>query len=75
MSSPKVWSPEIPDKAGRGELCSVIKQIERDIRRAMPGGPAEDAHELKRLFNRLDKERARFHKLYNYHADSDRPVV
>jgi hypothetical protein len=64
MSEPKPWRPDLPDRAGRGSLCSVIQQIVKDVEEVMPGGPRADKDECARLLARLDKEREKFHRLY-----------
>lgn len=58
--------PQIPDKAGRGALCEKIERLTREIIKVTPEGEKPDKVEAQRLSHRLDKEREKFHKLYNY---------
>ena len=64
MSESQVWRLEVPDRAGRGAVCSTIHQLAKDLQRVMPQGPGEDDRECRRLLRRLDGEREKFGKLY-----------
>lgn len=59
-----MFAPPIPDKAGRGAICSRIHQLTKDIQLFQRGGVKENPRELSRLLSRLDKERVLLHKLY-----------
>lgn len=61
-----MFAPPIPDKAGRGALCEVIDRLTKAVVEARPDGAKPNPDELPRLIDRLDRERARFHKLYRY---------
>ena len=59
-----MFTPEIPDRAGRGAICARIHALTKDIQLAQRGGARENPRELQRLLSRLDKERSALHKLY-----------
>ena len=59
-----MFRPEIPDRAGRGAICSRIHQLTKDMQLYQKGGAKENPKELSRLLARLDKERSLLHKLY-----------
>jgi len=59
-------APPITDKAGRGDLCRIIDQLTKEVVKARPDGVKPNKDELPRLLHRLDRERAKFHRLYKY---------
>jgi hypothetical protein len=61
-----MFTPPIPDKVGRGAHCAVIDQLTKEVVRARPDGVKPNKDELPRLLHRLDREREKFHTLYQY---------
>jgi hypothetical protein len=59
-------TPPIPDRAGRGELCAKIDAITKDLLASCPEGTRPDRDKCERLGARLDKERQKFHRLYDF---------
>jgi hypothetical protein len=59
-----MFTPAIPDKAGRGALCEKIDNLEKGIKRVMVDAPHANRDELKRLLHRMDQARKQFHTLY-----------
>jgi hypothetical protein len=56
-----MFQPEIPDKAGRGALCSRIEQLTKDMLKHR-----NDKHEFECLARQLDQARDKFHRLYGF---------
>lgn len=59
-------NPPIPDRAGRGALCAIIDQLTKEAVAARSGVTKHDKDELPRILHRLDQERKKLLKLYQY---------